>query len=766
MNLLLELLEWFYEVSCFVLEPLFFATYAAFFLAAAVLIVNLVFRKWLTATQMGLLWGLVLIRLVIPSLPESSLSFQTLATDYSQQPAPEIRQSQPEDEVFTFTAADGSQVTQTASGVPVSSHPTQNVQPEESLLAELFFAFIELTPLIFGIVAPMIILWTVCSYWSFRRKILLDKPTEETRICSLWKACCERADIKNDLPVYLSDEISHPAVMGIFSTKLLLPIDSVNLEDDQLRMIMFHELAHVRRWDIAVNWFMMILRALHFWNPIYWLASSRFQNLREQACDNRAVHWMGGAEKSREYSELLLKFVDRDSQSNRWKVVLPSSLLGFMTAVRRKFSIANRLKSLKNHRDRRHPLETILAVAVLVSLGYCGLTDAKAPDLDEKNSQDWVKSYANLNVDFSYPSPNFSSEKGEDYVVIYKTNKVIEKLTNDQRGREEVERELYWHFNSIIRSSNQLLDIISNKVGPPPKIDPEKLRLHKSPDVPASNTNAEKETPSKNQTHENVIQQDDQWIVRANANAHQRIQDLLHAFRLGGDVQIVLETRFVTANSDLSKFTGAKWKRINSFISKPSKISQDFGDDGFSLDASAVIEERLPVIATTMSEEQTSHFIQMAQANDRSNILFAPKITFFNGQSAYVSDSVKRPFVVGLESQDDGTTLPKIDIVDEGVHLLFKTVFDDQKGKIRLNGRFNLNEIDDVKTADVRLNGKPHTIQLPRVKKIQMKIGTNLEVGETLLMGCFPSLEKKEYLYVLVTPRMLIDSTTMKPLIP
>lgn len=55
------------------------AGWAAGLIAAAVLVVNLVCHRWLSAGQLGLLWAIVLLRLVIPVAPGSSWSLQQAA---------------------------------------------------------------------------------------------------------------------------------------------------------------------------------------------------------------------------------------------------------------------------------------------------------------------------------------------------------------------------------------------------------------------------------------------------------------------------------------------------------------------------------------------------------------------------------------------------------------------------------------------------------------------------------------------------------------
>ena len=61
--------------------------------------------------------------------------------------------------------------------------------------------------------------------------------------------------------------------MGAVCLRPPLPSDVASLDDRQLRMIMLHELAHVRRRDVAFNWIVVLIRPAHWWNPIYWLAA-------------------------------------------------------------------------------------------------------------------------------------------------------------------------------------------------------------------------------------------------------------------------------------------------------------------------------------------------------------------------------------------------------------------------------------------------------------------------------------------------------------
>ena len=53
----------------------------------------------------------------------------------------------------------------------------------------------------------------------------------------------------------------------------------------QRRLLLLHELLHVRRGDHLVRWFAVAVLALYWWNPAAWWAVRRLQNAEEECCD-------------------------------------------------------------------------------------------------------------------------------------------------------------------------------------------------------------------------------------------------------------------------------------------------------------------------------------------------------------------------------------------------------------------------------------------------------------------------------------------------
>ena len=87
-----------------------------------------------------------------------------------------------------------------------------------------------------------------------------------------------------------------PAVVGWFRPIVLLPISTLTgLSDEQLRMVIAHELAHIRRLDAFVNIFQVCAETLLFYHPAVWWLNRRIRAERELCCDEIAVSVCGDA---------------------------------------------------------------------------------------------------------------------------------------------------------------------------------------------------------------------------------------------------------------------------------------------------------------------------------------------------------------------------------------------------------------------------------------------------------------------------------------
>jgi beta-lactamase regulating signal transducer with metallopeptidase domain/uncharacterized protein YnzC (UPF0291/DUF896 family) len=87
-----------------------------------------------------------------------------------------------------------------------------------------------------------------------------------------------------------------PAVIGWFRPVVFLPVTALTgLSEEQLQVVIAHELAHIQRFDPFVNVFQVCVETLLFYHPAVWWLNKRIRAEREHCCDDMAVALCGNA---------------------------------------------------------------------------------------------------------------------------------------------------------------------------------------------------------------------------------------------------------------------------------------------------------------------------------------------------------------------------------------------------------------------------------------------------------------------------------------
>ena len=113
--------------------------------------------------------------------------------------------------------------------------------------------------------------------------------------------------IRADVTVLESAEIDIPIATGILHPTILLPASANEWGEDELRVVLLHELAHVRRADIWARAAAMVACGLHWFNPVVWMLSALATRDAEHAADDLVLR--AGVRPS-SYADTLLNLAD------------------------------------------------------------------------------------------------------------------------------------------------------------------------------------------------------------------------------------------------------------------------------------------------------------------------------------------------------------------------------------------------------------------------------------------------------------------------
>lgn len=109
-------------------------------------------------------------------------------------------------------------------------------------------------------------------------------------LVALLAECAERLGMRRVPALNLSEKASGPMVVGLFRPRILLPTavaDSCGRSD--VTSILLHELAHVKRWDLAGVWLEELVKTLFYFHPAVHLTVREVRKEREIACDELAL---------------------------------------------------------------------------------------------------------------------------------------------------------------------------------------------------------------------------------------------------------------------------------------------------------------------------------------------------------------------------------------------------------------------------------------------------------------------------------------------
>ncbi len=191
----------------------------------------------------------------------------------------------------------------------------------------------------------------------------------------------QRMGVRSCPPVLVTDAIISPLVIiGGWNRLILLPASVLaEIDREQVRSILAHELAHLRRRDHWVRYFELLVLALFWWNPVVWWAGRKLHEAEEECCDAWVV-W-AYPESRRSYGQALLRTAEVLTEG---PLIRPIGGIGLGThRLTRRIGMI--MKHQTSHRMSRRTAAAILmlgiAVLPLTTAGHSEEPPAKQNDV-------------------------------------------------------------------------------------------------------------------------------------------------------------------------------------------------------------------------------------------------------------------------------------------------------------------------------------------------------------------------------------------------
>lgn len=358
------------------------ATLHASVLIVFILVLQVILRDRLTPRWRYALWLLVAARLCLPMSIESPASaFNLLPTwdvasvteparDAAIEASHVAAVAGADDDVGTFDSIDANGGTAIDTTPPLRDQYAR-AAPIVALPMPAYWLTIAAAAWCIGVTVMVITMLIGGRRWA--QVAQRSRPAPE-RVLALRNEAAAQIGARRVVDVRISDGAAAPCLVGAIRPVIVLPQQMANaLSTFELRCVLMHELAHDRQRDVLVNWLLAGLIALHWFNPLVWIAVRRLRSERELLRDAMVLERLESRQRSG-YARLLLTLAEL---LGRGSVSIPSPVAATMSV--RRSDLHRRMQMIMNHSTRGRSATRIGGVLIAL-LAATTLTSAMGPD--------------------------------------------------------------------------------------------------------------------------------------------------------------------------------------------------------------------------------------------------------------------------------------------------------------------------------------------------------------------------------------------------
>ncbi|MFC9727483.1 M56 family metallopeptidase [Bacillus cereus] len=412
-------------------------------LVGFILCIKVLFRNKLTPRWQYMLWIVLMIRLLLPWSPDSSYSIYSLLS-YSSSVSEVIPKNMPATENIVNIESDRKvELESNSKMVTKTSEPEVKVSSEKQTTFSLYKLALYVW-LVGVIILAVITFLTNRRLYSYIKK---QPDITDEQVTTVFNRCKQSMKMKKAVSLRLAGKIASPTVFSFFRPKVLLSKKHMKvLNEQQLQYVFYHELAHIKRNDVAVNWIMYSLILLNWFNPILWYAYFCMREDQELACDAYALTFIDKEEQIA-YGHTIITLLEHYSYQ------VPS----LANLSRNKRTLKRRIIMIKKFQKKSYRL-SLLGVIAIAAIAGGFLLNARITEGDERQkekvvekkqskaafekaietvlgtpenaSREWGMSITSYkkNTDFLYlAEKNFTKEEFEQYVRLFKEAQEIHK---------------------------------------------------------------------------------------------------------------------------------------------------------------------------------------------------------------------------------------------------------------------------------------------------------------------------------------------------
>ena len=324
-------------------------------LIGVILLLRALCKNRLPRVTFLILWGMAMLRLLIPFSIPSRFSIYSL---FGQQ------------EVWQNNYMNAYNSLLLGNNIDAGDECLKTVDNWHSLCNDMDFDIV-VTGIRWGGTILCVLLFAAIYYICIQR-FRCSLPVKNIYV-QRWVS---RHRLRRSMTARQSDRVSTPLTYGILKPVILLPEELEQLEEEKMEYILQHEYRHICRFDGIWKFLMVPTVCLHWFNPMVWIMYFILSRDIELACDESVLRHFGATAK-KGYARILLEM----SEENRIFKPLYNAFGRSATE--------ERIRAIMKYKKKT--FATIATAIMLISMVACGFATSEQPDETDQETINVLK---------------------------------------------------------------------------------------------------------------------------------------------------------------------------------------------------------------------------------------------------------------------------------------------------------------------------------------------------------------------------------------
>ena len=337
-----------------------------------ILIAKTLLKDKISGKWTYLLWMILIIKLIVPFGPQSSISL------FNKIPSNITNNAIVDSSVIINSDLNSNNNYEQENNEYIASNTDEkenkvlsinnNGSIDENKSISNLYKFINVLPLVWmaGFITTLFI--SIFIFFTLNKQVKINIKFILEKSKNIMK-------IKMNINLVVNDDIRTPALCRLINPTILFPNAMLDLEDDEIKYILLHELSHYKRKDILVNYLLVLFQCVHWFNPFIWFFFKKIREDMELATDEMVVSKLN-EDEYKNYARTIITIIERVS-------IVPKNI-GVLGMADDKKILKKRIEMIKNSslfKNKKKSI-SIIGISCVLILGSILLTSKNSLEGD------------------------------------------------------------------------------------------------------------------------------------------------------------------------------------------------------------------------------------------------------------------------------------------------------------------------------------------------------------------------------------------------